>query len=213
MRDVTTAATRGYTNHADGVGSQQVDHPPGRRLLHRFRASFAIMHCRALPVVAIASGSATHCRRLVCWLPESYVCSCKQIYGVYCSLNVNWRVCCSVNVNWFAGFRKAMFFFLQQIYGVYCSLNADWFAGFQKNCCSWKQIYSVYCSLNIEVKWLTDLVHNRRVPGSKLGPEICCPGTFSWPFSGPLDKCWCSILIYAVTLPSTLFPIHNFFFG
>jgi hypothetical protein len=96
---VTTAATRGDSNNADGVGPQQVHHPPGRRLLHRFRASFAVMHCRALPVVAIASGSATHSRRLVRWLPESYVCSCKQMNSIYCSLNVDW----------FAGFRKAMF--------------------------------------------------------------------------------------------------------
>lgn len=60
------------------------------------------MHCRALPVVAIASRSATHRRRLVRWLPESYVCSCKQIHGVYCSskVEVEWEAVLLHNRAW-----------------------------------------------------------------------------------------------------------------
>jgi hypothetical protein len=77
--DVTATAARGNANHADGIGPQQVHHPPRRRLLHGLRAPLAVMHRRALAVVAIARGATSDRRRLVRWLPEGHVRPCKQI--------------------------------------------------------------------------------------------------------------------------------------
>lgn len=107
MRSLTTAPPRCDPDHLDGVVSKQVDLPPRRSLPLRLRASFAVMFCGPLAIIAVGSWSTTHRGGLVGRLAECNVCAWgykwsmvstlkgimiyEHVWTIFCLLRGNYR--------------------------------------------------------------------------------------------------------------------------